>query len=456
MDAGRFLWRSQEEVYNAYFPVELVILNTCDLVRRTFFTYTSVIFFQWFANATGFGRSTLILLIFPFCVLLVVSTSAMRSHDRLAPSRRRMLEDHLDTVRAIRADHTLDLTRHLIDKVGGGSEGTDDSASRSRSRSRFRRPQNAPQSRARTRARAQKDAEYLDEWVDDDGQSASGAKTPDTERVESSMWTRWPLLRGDVHVPEWTLQDEVEALVGRFFREDAEAEAAAVIPPGALPAMSEPEGSLFSTPEDAMEVDGGHETVVQPVASMPFGPPGATATGQGADAGDIDNVDDQASSVTCLTSDDALAGFAPLALHSVTESTRTWLNSLLRAVALARPIVHHTVLYRAPPSDWVTVLEIAGASGLVDSESVHVCMLVVYLMTGTGPFVTCKKSWRTSVDLHPCEVRSHLTLSDNIHRVHSLRSHGNLGRAHHRAGVLCRRAQPYPRCTAREARPPQS
>lgn len=39
------------------------------------------------------------------------------------------------------------------------------------------------------------------------------------KRKGRSTWTRWPLLKGDVYTPEWTLQDEVQTLASQATRE---------------------------------------------------------------------------------------------------------------------------------------------------------------------------------------------------------------------------------------------
>jgi hypothetical protein len=38
------------------------------------------------------------------------------------------------------------------------------------------------------------------------------------KRKAKDLWTRWPLLAGDVHIPEWTLEDEVRSLAIQFFK----------------------------------------------------------------------------------------------------------------------------------------------------------------------------------------------------------------------------------------------
>ena len=57
-------------------------------------------------------------------------------------------------------------------------------------------------------------------------QSKSGSKSkrklPSTK--DSDLWTRWPLLSGDVHVPEWALDDEVRLIASRILKAEQSVE----------------------------------------------------------------------------------------------------------------------------------------------------------------------------------------------------------------------------------------
>ena len=51
------------------------------------------------------------------------------------------------------------------------------------------------------------------------GKHRSGKlKSRTTSRKARDHWTRWPLMAGDVHVPEWTLEDEVKVLAVHHIR----------------------------------------------------------------------------------------------------------------------------------------------------------------------------------------------------------------------------------------------
>ncbi|KLO12483.1 hypothetical protein SCHPADRAFT_941146 [Schizopora paradoxa] len=54
------------------------------------------------------------------------------------------------------------------------------------------------------------------------GGSKAKRKLPSTK--DSDLWTRWPLLSGDVHVPEWVLDDEVRLIASRILKAERNVE----------------------------------------------------------------------------------------------------------------------------------------------------------------------------------------------------------------------------------------
>lgn len=234
---------------------------------------------------------------------------------------RRALEDHVNLMRAVRARRTLDLAQHLS---------------------------------ARPEAEAS----------ESESVSSHGS-------VERRAWTRWPLVKGDAHVPEWTLFDEVEEIVGRFLRDDA-----------AALDREEQANQAVAEPED-----------VQPPAVVDFEPEPmqdgdvdleAPSDGEGGDE-DEDGGEDEDVGMQDADPDDfidpeddlgseASSSAPPLpldALRDITDSTHAYLTRLLRTLALARPAVNSLLLRRLAPLDWVSVLEMAGAHGLADIETIQ-------------------------------------------------------------------------------------
>ncbi len=51
-----------------------------------------------------------------------------------------------------------------------------------------------------------------------DGAKSKGKQRELPFTKDSDLWTRWPLLFGDVHVPEWSLDDEVRLIASRILQ----------------------------------------------------------------------------------------------------------------------------------------------------------------------------------------------------------------------------------------------
>jgi len=51
-----------------------------------------------------------------------------------------------------------------------------------------------------------------------DGAKSKGKQRELPFTKDSDLWTRWPLLSGDVHVPEWALDDEVRLIASRILQ----------------------------------------------------------------------------------------------------------------------------------------------------------------------------------------------------------------------------------------------
>lgn len=221
----------------------------------------------------------------------------MSSESPRSPKRKRKtraLEDHANLIRALRTRRTLDLAHHL-----GAHQEPEQSETESVS------------------------------------SNASG---------ERRNWARWPLLKGDVHVPEWCLGDEVGEMVGRFLDADRE-------PEEPVTGHQEVSGDVPMAVDALEEVPAAREEAEHPVPD------------------DLDESDEEEDG-----DDHSFASSAPPlppdVLRDVTESTHIYLTRLLRTLALARPAVHSILTRRLAPLDWVSVLEMAGAHGLADIEYV--------------------------------------------------------------------------------------
>ncbi|KAI0827391.1 hypothetical protein BC628DRAFT_1418494 [Trametes gibbosa] len=143
-------------------------------------------------------------------------------------------------------------------------------------------------------------------------------------------WTRWPLLSGDVHVPEWSLQDEVlhtaqEAMVSLKMTVKAKAEAS----------------------------DGGPD------------PQHGTET----------------ASVLSDEEDGEISALPPVALRAMTADSAAFLARILALLAAHVPNAGKSMQNRLHPINWETVIDIACTHGVISpgmAESVRDRMTRIY------------------------------------------------------------------------------
>ncbi|KAI0340448.1 hypothetical protein BDW22DRAFT_426067 [Trametopsis cervina] len=149
----------------------------------------------------------------------------------------------------------------------------------------------------------------------------NAAKKP-RSKVARDTWTRWPLLAGDVHVPEWSLEDEVKLLAVRC-----------------LKSTEEPADDVFQ-PQDALSAESSSNSVSD------------THT---------EDVDDD-------LADELLP--AP-ALHALTTSCGRYLSQVLALLAAHVPPGEKSMQNRVRPINWESVLNIAATNGLVNNDAVQ-------------------------------------------------------------------------------------
>ena len=157
-----------------------------------------------------------------------------------------------------------------------------------------------------------------------DNKGASGLSDEDKDKCHPSAgrdsgmssrnnWTRWPLLVGDIHIPEWRFEDEVLSLAKQVLLSDFPISSN----------LSEDSSSRFSV-IDPNEL---HEDQVE--ALLP-----------------------------------------PSSLHALTDVSSSHLEGIFAALASYSPLMksaqnrHH----RHQPIGWESVLNIVGAAGLVDCK----------------------------------------------------------------------------------------
>ncbi|KAH9854578.1 hypothetical protein C2E23DRAFT_725823 [Lenzites betulinus] len=147
--------------------------------------------------------------------------------------------------------------------------------------------------------------------------SQTRERLPSGKAKQRDTWTRWPLLSGDVHVPEWSLQDEVmytaqEALASL----EATAAAKREVPDEGLKSKEEIEPSSDLSDEEAGE---------------------------------------------------ALA-LSPVALRAMTADSAAFLARILALLAAHVPNAEKSMQNRLRPINWETVIDIACAHDVISVE----------------------------------------------------------------------------------------
>ncbi|OSC99667.1 hypothetical protein PYCCODRAFT_1469988 [Trametes coccinea BRFM310] len=229
------------------------------------------------------------------------------------------LTEYSSLLRALRTSSTLDLAQHLTDPtqsvlqspslldeqdelLSDGREAPSESSPLVDTRTRDLTSEVASSVRSRTSGRAR-------------GLNASGkAKQKDT-------WTRWPLLAGDVHVPEWGLQEEVRHVAQQVL------------------------ASVDGLPAAAAETDTEGPRQEDPITPRNM---------------DIVGLDDDYREHPALS---------PVALRALTSDSAAFITRILALVAAHVPNADKSMQHRIRPINWETVVDVACAHGVVDSKA---------------------------------------------------------------------------------------
>ncbi|RDX52619.1 hypothetical protein OH76DRAFT_1400424 [Lentinus brumalis] len=147
-------------------------------------------------------------------------------------------------------------------------------------------------------------------------------------------WTRWPLLAGDVHVPEWSLPDEVRHI----------AECVLASPKGQVPLHHRDVGTTLPGP------------------------------GESSSTPNLPSTSDEA--------DDAIAlSESSLGLQALTADAAAFLARVLALVSAHVPAAEKSMQNRVRPISWETVVDVACAHGVVTpsiARTVHERMSRIY------------------------------------------------------------------------------
>ena len=206
-----------------------------------------------------------------------------------------------------------------------------------------------------------------------EGDVISGDRRFDTihgsqeKRKGRSTWTRWPLLKGEVYIPEWTLQDEIQILAGKATREWVNTYATARSHMSQEALTSQP--SPFDT---SVECSNPREnSSVSPTKPRPIMTRTAT--------GDIpmDNVATEGSPAGNNNLESAM--LHPGVISGLTLEAENLLSRIFGALAAHWPLVDKSLQDRLQPMDGRAVLEIVGQAGIVNPEQVITSLLLPWL-----------------------------------------------------------------------------
>ena len=193
---------------------------------------------------------------------------------------------------------------------------------------------------------------------------------PQKGRKGRSTWTRWPLLKKDVYIPEWTLQDEVQALASRATREWINTYVTIGSDTG--------QGAVVSqTPADDEAVE-----CPNPRENRSTSPTNPRPSMTQADTGDIpaDTIATEGSTAGSSSLESGM--LHPGVISGLTLEAENLLSRIFGALAAQWPLVDRSLQDRLQPMDGRAVLEIVGQAGIVNPERVIVSLYCPESNTG--------------------------------------------------------------------------
>ena len=185
--------------------------------------------------------------------------------------------------------------------------------------------------------------DQVDELAEDDDASVRKLKRKAKQASKKKLkapkdnWTRWPLLAGDVHVPEWNLEDEVKLLATQAL------EAQLYDLPSSSP--NAPQQVIDHPSEEAVT------EMLSPITSP--APISADAASEKDDSSVVDAIDSLLSSPV---------------LGALSASSGRLLSQILALLAACVPSGEKSMQNRRHPVNWESVLDIVTVNGLVDES----------------------------------------------------------------------------------------
>ncbi|KAI0752718.1 hypothetical protein C8Q80DRAFT_1147814 [Daedaleopsis nitida] len=232
------------------------------------------------------------------------------------------LTEYSSMLRALRTSNTLDLTAHLTKPPSSARSQYSDEVSLA-----------GDLDDTNTPPPTEPGSHYVSSEAHSSPHSQQNSPTHDRSRDKGKQrdtWTRWPLLAGDVHVPEWELADEVKHLAERVL------------------AQTQGQASLVCVKDEAEE----HTTIAS--SSMSASSP-----------------DDE---------DDNIA-LPSATLQALTADSAAFLTRILALLAAHVPQAEKSMQNRVRPICWETVVDVACAHGVISTsvaKTVHERMSQIY------------------------------------------------------------------------------
>ncbi|KAI9056317.1 hypothetical protein FKP32DRAFT_1585882 [Trametes sanguinea] len=241
----------------------------------------------------------------------------MAKRPRVPTALHSELTEYSSLLRALRTSNTLDLVQHLTEPSQPATQSTsfleddDDAVSEWRDEP----SEGPPPTESGTHDLMSEVASSVRSRTDGrprELRAAGKAKRQD-------MWTRWPLLAGDVHVSEWGLQEEVHHVAQQVlaFLDGSHAGEADT---------QEPRVEEDTTPLDDIPVATNEDHQEHPALSA-------------------------------------------VALRALTSDSAAFITRILALVAAHVPNADKSMQHRIRPINWETVVDVACAHGVVDAEA---------------------------------------------------------------------------------------
>jgi hypothetical protein len=186
------------------------------------------------------------------------------------------------------------------------------------------------------------------------------------KRKGKSTWTRWPLLKEEVYIPEWTLQDEVQTLASRAAREwintyvfmgpdiGQEVIVSQPLPPDAAAECSSPRENDPASPTNP------RPSIIRTDT------PDITMNQEAAEDSPKDSLAGNSSLESTMLHPGVISG--------LTLGAENLLSRIFGALAAQWPLVDKPLQDRLQPMDGRAVLEIVGQAGIVNPERVIISL----------------------------------------------------------------------------------